>query len=184
MEADRREEKALIYAIVKLELGWIGIARSCSGFCRVTLPQTSLPSVLALLGDVLQQLPPDNPAFGDLPERLGCYFEGKRVDFPDELDLRVASPFKRAVWQATRSIPFGETRSYKWVAERVGKPKASRAVGQALAANPLAILVPCHRVIGNDGRLCGFGGGLDMKRRLLKLEKAQCAKGAQCDDVG
>jgi len=92
------------------------------------------------------------------------------VDFPDELDFGSAPPFREAVWQATRSIPFGETRSYGWVAERIGKPNASRAVGQALAANQLAILVPCHRVIGSDGGLCGFGGGLEMKRSLLDME--------------
>jgi O-6-methylguanine DNA methyltransferase len=74
------------------------------------------------------------------------------------------------VWQATRIIPCGETRSYGWVAELIWKPKATRAVGQALAANPMPIVVPCHRVIGSDGSLTGFTGGLKMKRRLLEIE--------------
>jgi len=74
------------------------------------------------------------------------------------------------VWQATRLIPYGETRSYLWVAVQIGKPGAARAVGQALGRNPLPVIVPCHRVIAADGGLGGFTGGLEMKRRLLELE--------------
>ena len=162
----------MIGTVTPVKQGWIGIARSMVGFCLVTLPQTSFSSALALLGDDLKALPHNDPAFGNLPDRIRRYFEGEPVDFPDELDLDSASSFRQAVWQATRSIPFGETRSYRWVAERMGKPQAARAAGQALAANPLAILVPCHRVIGSDGSLCGFGGGLEMKKWLLDMERA------------
>ena len=162
----------MIGTVAPVKQGWIGIVRSAVGFCRVTLLQTSFSSALALLGDNLQVLPHNDPAFGSLPERLRRYFEGEPVAFPDELDLDSASSFRQAVWQATRSIPFGETRSYRWVAEQIGKPKAARAVGQALAANPLAIVIPCHRVIGSGGGLCGFGGGLEMKRWLLELESS------------
>ena len=163
---------ALIGTVVKVRLGWIGIACSPAGLRRVTLPQASFSAALALLGDNLQEMSPDSVVFGDLPERFRRYFEGEAVDFPDELDFGSAPPFREAVWQATRSIPFGETRSYGWVAERIGKPNASRAVGQALAANQLAIFVPCHRVIGSDGGLCGFGGGLELKKWLLELESS------------
>ncbi|MCK4262862.1 MAG: MGMT family protein, partial [Dehalococcoidia bacterium] len=81
-----------------------------------------------------------------------------------------ASPFQRSVWDVCQSIPYGETRSYAWVAGKLGLPRAARAVGQALARNPVPIIVPCHRVIGSDGELVGFGGGMDLKRLLLRIE--------------
>ena len=163
---------SLIYTVVGTKLGWVGIARSVAGLCRATLPQTSFYSALALLDDSSEKATADSSAFGDLPDRLRRYFAGEPVVFPDELDMGSASSFRCAVWQATRSIPFGETRSYRWVAEQVGKPTAARAVGQALAANPLPILVPCHRVIGSDGNLGGFGGSLEVKKWLLEMESS------------
>ena len=108
--------------------------------------------------------------FGDLPHRLKRYFEGEMVAFPDKLDLADATPFQYAVWQVTRSIPYGETRSYAWVAQQIGMPQATRAVGQALAKNRLPIVVPCHRVTGKRGNLCGFRYGLEMKYHLLQVE--------------
>lgn len=115
-------------------------------------------------------------AFSDLVERLKEYYLGRKVAFPDKLDLTGATPFQRAVWTAAQRIPYGETRSYRWVAERIGKPQAARAVGQALGRNPLAIIVPCHRVLASDGRLGGFGGGLEMKRRLLQREASAATR--------
>jgi O-6-methylguanine DNA methyltransferase len=112
-------------------------------------------------------------AFSDIVERLKEYYRGCKVAFPDKLDLTGATPFQHAVWTAAQRIPYGETRSYRWVAERIGKPQAARAVGQALGRNPLAIIVPCHRVLASDGGLGGFGGGLEMKRQLLRLEGGQ-----------
>lgn len=103
--------------------------------------------------------------------QLEEYFAGRRRSF----DLPLApegTPFQRAVWQALTDIPYGETLSYGELARRIGKPQASRAVGLANGANPLPIVVPCHRVIGADGSLTGFGGGLDIKRKLLALERS------------
>jgi O-6-methylguanine DNA methyltransferase len=97
------------------------------------------------------------------------YFAGKRRDFAFPLDLR-GTDFQLACWRALLAIPYGETRSYADVARAVGKPNAFRAVGMANNRNPIAIVVPCHRVIASDGTLCGYGGGLDVKRRLLELE--------------
>ena len=94
------------------------------------------------------------------------------MDFPDKLDLARATRFQQDVWQITRTIPYGETRSYAWVAGQLGLPMAVRAVGQALARNPLPIIIPCHRVVGSHGGLGGFRGGLEMKRHLLNLEVA------------
>lgn len=97
------------------------------------------------------------------------YFEGKRkeFDFPYELN---GTEFQKSVWKLLCDIPYGETRSYKEIAIAVGNPKASRAVGMANNKNPIAIVVPCHRVIGVNGKLVGYAGGLDMKTKLLKIE--------------
>ena len=100
------------------------------------------------------------------------YFRGGRQTFPDDLDLSEGTPFQQAVWRTARSIPYGETRSYGWIAAAIDRPRAARAVGQAMGSNPLAIIIPCHRVVAGDGGLGGFGGGLDIKRRLLLMESA------------
>jgi len=99
------------------------------------------------------------------------YFAGHRRAFEFSLDLR-GTEFQLACWQALLKIPYGETRTYADIARAIGKPHAFRAVGMANNRNPLAIVVPCHRVIASDGTLCGYGGGLDVKRRLLELEGA------------
>lgn len=101
--------------------------------------------------------------------QLAEYFAGTRRDF----DLKMApkgTAFQKSVWQELQKIPFGQTASYGEIAERLGNKKASRAVGMANGKNPIPIIVPCHRVIGKDGSLTGFGGGLEVKRQLLKLE--------------
>jgi methylated-DNA-[protein]-cysteine S-methyltransferase len=160
----------LAYTTFNTIMGWLGILGSNEGIRRTTLPQSSAQDARRLLGKPVDyaELAP-NP-FHDLIERFQAYFNGDKIDFPDEFDLSGATPFQRQVWEVTRLIPYGETRSYKWVAEQMGKSGASRAVGQALAKNPLPILIPCHRVVNIDGRLGGFSGGLEMKRRLLNLE--------------
>lgn len=103
------------------------------------------------------------------------YFAGRRRDFSVPLDMD-GTAFQRKVWKALSEIPYGEVRSYGQIARRVGNPKASRAVGSANGANPVAIIVPCHRVIAADGSLGGFGGGLPNKNYLLDLEKTHSAK--------
>ncbi len=99
------------------------------------------------------------------------YFARKRREFSFPLDLR-GTEFQLACWRALLAIPYGETRSYADIARAVGKPNAFRAVGMANNRNPIAIVVPCHRVIASDGGLCGYGGGLEVKRKLLELEGA------------
>jgi O-6-methylguanine DNA methyltransferase len=117
-------------------------------------------------------------AFEDAPGRMKAYmgeleeyFAGKRREFSFALDLR-GTDFQLACWRALLAIPYGETRSYAAIARAVGKANAFRAVGMANNRNPIAIVVPCHRVIASDGTLCGYGGGLDVKRKLLELEGA------------
>ena len=103
-------------------------------------------------------------------QQLDEYFKGTRktFDFPYKLH---GTPFQKTVWAALREIPYGETRSYKDIAEAIGCPRAFRAVGMANHANPIFIAIPCHRVIGADGSLVGYGGGLGMKKLLLELER-------------
>jgi len=105
------------------------------------------------------------------------YLEGKRRRFELPLDLR-GTPFQRSVWSALAAIPYGETRSYGEVARSIGRPRAVRAVGLANGANPVPLVVPCHRVIAAGGRLGGYGGGLELKRRLLAMEQSVAHQGA------
>lgn len=112
----------------------------------------------------------DPRAFGDAVDQLEAYFAGKLTDFDLELDLR-GTEFQQRVWKALLTIPYGETRSYGEIAEQIGAPGSARAVGLANGRNPIAIVVPCHRVIGSSGSLTGYGGGLERKQTLLELEK-------------
>jgi len=162
----------LYYAVFQTAAGWVGLLGSEAGLRRATLPQHSEAEVIKSLGsdnnpDVLSPR-----LYQGLIERLQAYYEGHPVDFPDKLDLSGGTDFQRSVWQATRTIPYGETRSYAWIAGQIGRPKASRAVGQALHRNPLPVIIPCHRVIGSSGKLVGFDGGIELKNSLLTLEMA------------
>ena len=112
----------------------------------------------------------DEECFSKVLGQLSEYFAGNRQEF----DLEIApkgTDFQQQIWQELRKIPFGRTASYGEIAERIGNSKASRAVGMANSKNPIPIIIPCHRVIGKDGSLTGFGGGLDVKKQLLALEK-------------
>jgi len=151
--------------------GWVGVARSPRGLLALTLPQPDQEAALRPLldrwGDDARR---DDVALGDLPDKLRRYFDGQPVSFDELLDMSGATDFQRRVWEATRRIPRGQTLTYGQIARQVGSPRAARAVGQAMARNPWPAIVPCHRVVGHDGRLPGFGGGLDMKRRMLDME--------------
>jgi methylated-DNA-[protein]-cysteine S-methyltransferase len=148
---------------------------SARGLHHTTLPQRTERDVYQLLGDDLKNAKASSQRLSDLIDRYRTYFSGHQVDFPDTLDLANATPFQRTVWRIVRDIPYGQTRTYTWVADRVGNPQALRAVGQALARNLFPIIIPCHRVLAQDGGLGGFSGGLPMKRRLLKLEAVAAA---------
>jgi len=113
-----------------------------------------------------------HPVLVETEKQLDEYFAGKRKTFSVALDMR-GTCFQKNVWEALVAIPFGETRSYGQLAQQLGNPRASRAVGAANGKNPVSIIVPCHRVIGSSGKLTGFAGGLDTKARLLELERCQ-----------
>lgn len=126
------------------------------------------PSHPGLGDDAVSEL---TPLLAETVRQLDEYFAGKRHDF----DLPLApqgTPFQQKVWAALRQIPYGTTASYGQIAATMGNPKASRAVGMANNRNPIAIIIPCHRVIGSDGSLVGYGGGLPIKKQLLELEGA------------
>jgi methylated-DNA-[protein]-cysteine S-methyltransferase len=166
----------LNYLVFNSPLGWMGVLDSPRGLKRLVLPQSSPEQVLHLLSQPAMKQHNQSLSeaeaghFGDLPDRIRDYLAGKAVSFSDKLDLSWASAFQRRVWEVERSIPYGETRTYAWIACKLSMPKAARAVGQALAKNPLPIIIPCHRVICSDGSLGGFGGGQALKRRLLRIE--------------
>lgn len=113
----------------------------------------------------------ENPTLMMLKEQLGEYFAGNRTEFSVPL-VPEGTDFQKRVWNRLREIPYGETRTYGQIAAEVGNSSASRAVGMANHYNPIMILIPCHRVIGMNGKLTGYAGGLDMKERLLKLERS------------
>lgn len=111
-----------------------------------------------------------SPIRNEITKQMNEYFNGERIDFSIPIEL-YGTDFQRSVWKALLSIPYGETVSYKQIAAQINSPKAIRAVGGAVNRNPLPIFVPCHRVVGHDGSLVGYNGGLDKKEFLLKLEK-------------
>ncbi|BBO76932.1 methylated-DNA--protein-cysteine methyltransferase [Desulfosarcina widdelii] len=111
----------------------------------------------------------DPAYFSALKDQLSAYFAGEIQSFDAAL-FPEGTPFQMQVWAALKEIPYGSVVSYRWIADRIGKPKAMRAVGAANGRNPISIIIPCHRVIGSDGSLTGYGGGMDVKRRLLRLE--------------
>ncbi|GEC03391.1 methylated-DNA--protein-cysteine methyltransferase [Streptomyces spinoverrucosus] len=114
----------------------------------------------------------DETPFGETIDQLTAYFGGELKEFTLELRLN-GTPFQRTVWDQLRRIPYGETRSYGELADALGNPNASRAVGLANGKNPIGIIVPCHRVIGASGSLTGYGGGLERKQRLLDFERGE-----------
>ncbi len=128
---------------------------------------------------LLPELPPEDAEIADMlaliVQQLDEYFRGERRAFDFPVDWSGMGDYQREVLRACYAIPYGQVRTYGALARQTGSPKAARAVGNIMAANPIPIVIPCHRVIGSDGRLHGYGGGLDVKARLLRLEGAQFA---------
>ena len=148
------------------------------GQLKLVANETALVAVLwqnenpkrVRLEELLEQH--DHPILCEAQQQLAEYFAGTRQQFDLPLDFD-GTYFQKQVWQALLQIPYGETRSYKQIAEQLGNPKAVRAVGAASGKNPISIIAPCHRVIGASGKLVGFAGGLDNKQILLKLEQLE-----------
>ena len=156
-----------VYTLMDSPVGTLRLVASDKGLAGVWFERTR-PGRVRPRGDVENAR---HPVLVEATRQLREYFAGRRRSFDLELDF-VGTTFQRAVWNALLTIPFGQTRSYGEIARQVGRPSASRAVGSANGRNPVAIVAPCHRVIGSTGALTGFGGGLEVKERLLRLEGA------------
>lgn len=174
------------YLIFLTFWGWMGAARTSSGLKQLVLPCPSDKEVEERLfksrqntEDRMQETEDriqndDASGLKDLAHRIRRYLEGYDVSFPDKVDHEGSTVFQKEVWLSLRDIPYGKTISYSELANRLGKPGAARAIGQALSRNPLPIILPCHRVIGRKGELTGYSGGAGLKRRLLDLETRNC----------
>ncbi len=162
----------MAYAVFETKMGWVGVLGSRKGLMRTTLPQKTPGKALEELGTGATRAEKDVRPLLEPIKQLSDYFDGQQVDFSEVLEFNGSTAFQKRVWEATRRIPYGETRTYGEIAREAGSPGAARAAGRALGANPIPIIVPCHRVVGSDGSLTGFGGGLEMKKRLLEMERA------------
>lgn len=150
------------YVMLNTPVGAITLQADNKGLCRVDFGQRA-PVDGAL---------PEHPVLRQAVDQLEAYFRGERTSF--DLPLKpVGTPFQGEVWTALQQIPHGEVRTYGEIARSIGRPKAFRAVGMANNRNPISIIIPCHRVIGSNGAMIGYGGGLDIKIRLLQLEHVQ-----------
>jgi O-6-methylguanine DNA methyltransferase len=156
--------------------GWVGLVASERGLRLVTLPVSGREIALSALREHYPDAPlvSDDDILLEVARQVRAYLLGELREFAVTLDLRGHTSFSLAVWAATCRITYGQTRTYRWVAEQVGGgPGVYQAAGAALGANPIPLIIPCHRVIGVDGSLHGFAGGLQMKARLLALESGQ-----------
>jgi methylated-DNA-[protein]-cysteine S-methyltransferase len=180
-ELDRRFRAAaaaqglldVAYDLVDSPLGPLFVAASPRGLCKIAYdaePEREAERLAASFGARVLQTPLDAPR-----RELTEYFEGRRRDFDLAVDLRAVPDFHREVLKRLALVPYGEVTTYGALAARAGRPHAARAVGGAMNRNPVPIVLPCHRVVGADGRLVGYGGGLERKELLLRLEGALLA---------
>lgn len=157
---------AMYYSKLQSPLGPLLLEANDSGLCALTFAA----------GRRAVRLEPgatqDGAPFTETIRQLQAYFRGELEEFDLPLAL-IGTPFQLRVWERLQAIPYGQTISYGELAEQIGKPKAARAVGLANGSNPIPIIIPCHRVIGSDGRLTGYGGGLSIKEKLLSFESRQ-----------
>ena len=158
--------ETLFYVRTSSPVGPLFLAASTKGLVRL-----EFEARMEKLSPGTIELHESKPALAPYLRELKEYFAGERREFSIPLDLR-GTEFQLACWHELLEIPYGETRSYRDIAEAIGHPYAYRAVGMSNNRNPVAIVVPCHRVIASSGSLCGYGGGLEIKRKLLDLERA------------
>ncbi len=168
-----RDQKrpTIFYAYMETPIGKLLVASSEKGLVRIMLPREGKVDFLSRLkkeypGETLVK---DREKNLLVIKQLEEYFDGSRTVFSPPLDIR-GTEFQKSVWKAVARVPYGETRSYGEIARSIGKPRAYRAVGNANRKNPIPIVIPCHRIIGSDGSLTGFGGGIPLKKKLLELE--------------
>lgn len=164
------------YDVFETEMGWVAAVASERGVVRMSLPEKAVEQAFDHVRPEIEGAELDPGALADVRQLVQAYCAGGDADLTEiEVDMSAMSPFFRKAREACRSIPAGETRTYAWLAEQAGNVRAARGAGQAMAKNPVALLVPCHRVIGSDGELHGFGGGvgIPLKERLLRMESTR-----------
>ncbi|MFQ6053486.1 MAG: methylated-DNA--[protein]-cysteine S-methyltransferase [Candidatus Bathyarchaeia archaeon] len=150
-------------------IGRIWVAATEAGLFQIDFPRPRAAFLDSIRRRIDAEIVHDPDRFDALGEMFEDYFNGERVDYDLPFDLR-GTDFQKAVWRGIHEIPYGRLSSYGRLAARIGRPRAARAVGNACGANPLAIVIPCHRVVRSDGSIGGFGGSPELKRYLLNLE--------------
>ncbi len=162
--------KSIVQASFQSPLGPITLAATARGLIGLWFVEGQRHLPPELTGPTVWPSDTEQPVLKQVSQQLAEYFAGQRSRFEVPLDLACGTAFQQSVWQALLAIPYGGTASYGEVSRRIGKPTAVRAVGAAVGRNPVSIIVPCHRVMGTDGSLTGYAGGLHRKIALLKLE--------------
>ena len=165
-------DPSIVQTRVPSPLGTILIAATSKGLAGLWFVENQRYLPTATTGSTAWPEDPNHPVLKQASQQLGEYFAGQRSHFDLPLDLSCGTAFQQSVWQALLAIAPGEVISYGEVSRRIGNPAAVRAVGGAVGRNPVSIIVPCHRVMGTNGALTGYGGGLARKTALLKLESA------------
>ena len=161
------------YTVFKNPLGLTGLISSPEGLIRLISKLSNEKAIEKHLTQLTHGDITKNPLhFKELVKQFSLYFDGKLKKFDYPLDLCLGTPFQQTVWNKLLTIPHGKTRSYKWIAQAIKNPKASRAVGNANGKNPLSIIIPCHRVVKENGEMGGYTGGANLKHFLLKVEQA------------
>jgi O-6-methylguanine DNA methyltransferase len=173
INASRKPSHPVVYyTLFASPFGQIGIASTPRGICRISLNAAGRPAFRKKLErDFRRPAIRRDRHFTDLVTGMRAYFTGHPVRLNAKVDLLEGTPFQQMVWRSLRRIPYGQTRSYQALARRIGHPNSFRAVGGACGKNPIAVFIPCHRVINANGKLGGFTGGLRIKRKLLALEQ-------------
>ena len=162
--------KRLIYTTFNSPLGRTGVAATPYGICRVVLSIKKESEFIKTLKTIYHSPKKQRCQLTEIEKEFHLYFSGKLKKFTFKVDLRQGTSFQQRVWEQLKAIPFGETRSYQWLATEICQPKACRAVGNANGKNPTPLIIPCHRVIKKNGDLGGFTGGTHLKKYLLELE--------------
>ena len=167
----------LFYTVFKTKFGWIGTSASEHGITQTTLPMLSKNECINRINSKCHDLNYYPGFFKKFSEKIEKYFDGDRILFDEKLDYSNSSRFSRDVWNICRTIPTGQTRTYKWIASKISNPNASRAVGRVMAGNRFPLIVPCHRVVSKNGHSVGFGGSNalelydpDLRFLLINLE--------------
>ena len=166
-----------VQARISSPLGPVRLAASPQGLCGLWFEGQRHAPTERLDGPSAFAHAPEHPTLSAAAQHLQAYFAGKHTPFALPLDLSGGTDFQQSVWRGLLGIPVGQTSSYAALARTLGRPRAMRAVGAAVGRNPLSIVVPCHRVLGSDGTLTGYAGGLDRKKALLVLEGADIPAG-------